>query len=453
MTPSGRGTPWIDWPHMPRYQAPRGTRDLLPVERAAFARLEGIAGDLARRYGYPAIETPLFEESDLFERGMGAVTDVVEKELFRVQAGRDGDERERWALRPEATAGIVRAYVQHGLRTQPQPVRVSLLGPMFRYDRPQAGRYRQFWQWDVEAIGDAGPAIDAEVIELAVRFYAEAGLRDVQVHLNSIGDATCRPAYVEELRGYFGRHEAGLPSPERARLATNPLRLLDSKDPAMEQLIAEAPRLVDHLCEACAGHFAAVRAHLEALGTDVRLAPTLVRGLDYYTRTAFEFYRVGAEGQQQALAGGGRYDGLVELLGGRPTPGIGFALGLDRVVLALAETGTGPSPVEAHPTAVVVGADPDDTATRLRVATQLRSEGIVARAELGRRSLSRQLQGAARDEAHFAVLCGDELASGQVQLRDLEAGTQRLVFLADLARDLRRAESQHRHGSGEPRPG
>jgi len=433
---------------MPKFQAPRGTRDLLPAERSAFLRLEGIARDLATRYGYQPIETPLFEQSEVFERGVGAVTDVVEKELFRVQAGRGDQERERWALRPEPTAGLVRAYVQHGMQTLPQPVKLTLTGPMFRYDRPQAGRYRQFWQFDVEALGDPGPGIDAEIIELGSRFYATAGLTGVEVQLNSIGDGACRPAYIETLRAYFGRYRADLPELERARLETAPLRLLDSKDERMQPLIAAAPTITEHLCPACDAHFAGVRAHLEAVGITPRPAPRLVRGLDYYTRTAFEFHRPGAAGQQQALGGGGRYDGLVELLGGRPTPGIGFGLGLDRVILALAEQGAEPV-AEAHPSVVVVGADPEDTVARLRVATMLRAGGLSARADLAARRLGKQLEGAARDGAHFAVICGDELAHDQVQLKDLQAGTQRRVELADLVRDIQRAEAQHRHGSVE----
>ncbi len=420
----------------PSLRAPRGTRDLLPDERAAFARLERIARDLASRYGYREMETPLFEQAAVFERGIGAVTDVVEKELFRVAPSR-GEEREAWALRPEATAGICRAYVEHGLQTWPQPVRLSLIGPMFRYDRPQAGRYRQFWQWDVEAIGDPGPAIDAELVELGARFYRDAGLADVELLLNSIGDPACRPAYLADLVAHYRANEVRLPDLERRRLETNPLRLLDSKDPAMAEVNASAPRITDHLCPACAEHFGAVRAHLDAMGVAYRVEPGLVRGLDYYARTAFEFYRHGAEGQQQALGGGGRYDGLIELLGrqadarnrlrARARPGG------PRARIRRAEP-----PTDAAPVAVVVGADPGDTRSRLRIATELRGAGLPVRADLSVRKLGRQLEAAVRERAQFAVILGDELAAGEVQLRDLDGGSQKTVPLADLPALLRR---------------
>lgn len=429
---------------MPTFRAPRGTRDLLPAERAVFDHLRRTADDLAARYGYHPIETPLFEQASVFERGIGEVTDVVEKELFRIVPRTD--EKESWALRPEPTAGIVRAYVQHGMQTWPQPVKLTTTGPMFRYDRPQAGRYRQFWQFDVEAIGDPGPAIDAEIIELGLRFYAEAGVDGVEVLVNSIGDPACRPAYLAGLTSYYREHAAALPPAEQDRLERNALRLLDSKDPAMAELNAAAPRITDRLCEACAAHFEAVKAHLDALRIPFRVEPGLVRGLDYYTRTAFEYYVAGREGQQQALGGGGRYDGLVELLGGKPTPGIGFGLGLDRVALVLDEQGASSAGATAGPLAVVVGADPDDTVARLRVATELRAAGLRARADLGRRKLGRQLEAAGKDAAHFAVILGDELAAGQVQVRDLLAGTQRTVAVGDLARELARAEASHRHG-------
>ncbi|MBA2374337.1 MAG: histidine--tRNA ligase [Chloroflexi bacterium] len=430
---------------MSTFRAPRGTRDLLPDETPTWTRLERLVADLAARYGYRRIETPMIEQAAVFERGVGEVTDIVEKELFRIALRTE--ESESWALRPEPTAGIARAYVQHGMQTWPQPVKLAMIGPMFRYDRPQAGRYRQFWQFDVEAIGDGGPAVDAEIIELGLRCYADAGLTGVEVLLNSIGDAACRPAYVADLTAYYRTRVDALPPLERDRLDRNVLRLLDSKDPAMAAVNATAPRITDRLCAPCAEHFASVRAHLDALGVPYRLEPGLVRGLDYYTRTTFEFYVAGREGQQQALGGGGRYDGLVELLGGRPTPGIGFGIGLDRLVLALGEQGGGAA-AGATPTAVVVGADPDDTVSRLRIATDLRAAGVTARAELGRRKLGKQIESAAKEHAHFAVIVGDELANGEVQLKDLEAGTQKLVAVADLGREIARAHAAHRHGPG-----
>jgi histidyl-tRNA synthetase len=281
-----------------------------------------------------------------------------------------------------------------------------------------------------------------------MRFYADAGLDGVQVLLNSIGDPACRPAYLAELTAYYRDRVADLPPVERDRLERNVMRLLDSKDPAMAALNAAAPRITDRLCGPCAAHFEAVKAHLDAVGVAYRLETGLVRGLDYYTRTAFEFYVAGREGQQQALGGGGRYDGLVELLGGRPTPGIGFGIGLDRLLLALGERAATPASTETELVAVVVGADPADTVGRLRIATDLRAAGLTARAELAPRKLGKQLEAAGRDGAHFAVILGDELANGEVQLRDLPAGTQKTIPVADLARELARAHGAHRHGAG-----
>ena len=425
------------------YRAPRGTRDLLPAQRRVFAHVEAIANGLAERYGYRQIDVPMFEQSAVFERGLGAATDIVEKELFRVSPSR-GEEKDKLALRPEATAGIVRAYIEHGMHTLPQPVRLSLIGPMFRYDRPQAGRYRQHVQWNVEAIGDPWPGVDAELIELALRFYRDAGLGDVEVKLNTIGDPVCRPAYVATLAAFYRERADRLALADRARIETNPMRLLDSKEAATQAVNREAPLLWDHLCDACSEHFAGVRVHLDVLGIPYQLAPEIVRGQDYYRRTTFEFFRPGAEGQQDALGGGGRYDGLVELLGGRPTPAIGFALGLDRVVNALVAGGF--EAPELAPVAVVVGADPAATAARLRIATDLRAAGIAARADLGQRKLGKQLETAARDGAHFAAIVGDELEAGQILLRDLPAGTQRSVPLGDLVKELTRASRTHRHG-------
>ena len=411
--------------------APRGTRDLLPEDGPAWSRVEEIAQDLSSRYAFDRIETPLFERIELFSRGLGESSDAVEKEMFRV-SGAAGSEEERaeWALRPEPTAGIVRAYLEHGMHVRPGPQRLWLIGPMFRYDRPQAGRFRQFVQWDVEVIGDPGPMVDAELIELGQRFYAEAGVRDVIAYLNSIGDATCRPGYRAALIEYFSAHEDRLTDDSRRRLRVNPLRVLDDKDLDPE-LAAEAPRSLDHLCDACRAHFDAVRALLDDLGVRYEIDHRLVRGLDYYTRTTFEFYVVGRRGQQQALAGGGRYDGLVELLGGPATPGIGFGVGMDRTVLAAAEQGV--APPAGGPFLVVVGADPDTLAARLKVAEALRGAGLRVRVDGSSRKLGRQLESAAKLGARYAILVDPQLPPERVILRDLVASEQREIALDDVA--------------------
>jgi histidyl-tRNA synthetase len=416
----------------PRITAPRGTRDLLPEQGAAWNRLEAIARDLSQRYAFDRVDTPLFERVELFARGLGESSDAVEKEMFRV-SGAAGSEEERaeWALRPEPTAGIVRAYVEHGMHVRPGPLRVWMLGPMFRYDRPQAGRYRQFTQWDVEVLGDPGPMVDAELLELAHRYYQRAGVANVVAHLNSIGDVTCRPAFREALTDYFGSHEDRLTDDSRRRLRVNPLRVLDDRD-LDPDLAAGAPRSIDHLCDACAEHFASVRALLDALGVAYQIDHRLVRGLDYYSRTTFEFFVAGREGQQQALGGGGRYDGLAELLGGRPTPGIGFGLGLDRVLLAAEEQGSVAAEGD-HPIVAVVAVDPEELLERLRVASVLREAGLRVRPDGSARRLGRQLESAGKLGARWAVIVGDELQRGAVVLRDLASGEQDEVPLADVA--------------------
>ena len=384
-----------------------------------WTHVEAVARDLARRYAFERMEIPLFERVELFARGLGESSDAVEKEMFRV-AGAKGSEEEAapWALRPEPTAGIVRAFIEHGMHVRPGPLRLTLIGPMFRYDRPQAGRYRQFSQWDVEVIGDAGPAVDAELIELGHRFYAEVGLTGVVARVNSIGDDECRPAYREALIAYFSAHEDRLSDDSRRRLQVNPLRVLDDKElPA--DLAAGAPRGIDHLCDACREHFNRVLRLLDELEVPYELDHRLVRGLDYYTRTAFEFYVAGREGQQQALGGGGRYDGLVELLGGRPTPGIGFGIGLDRTILAMGEQGVALPPPS---TLVAVLGTADDHVRRLRIAATLREAGLAVRPDGSSRRLGKQLESAAKAGARWAVIVGE---GEEVALKDLESGEQR----------------------------
>ena len=404
--------------------APRGTRDLLADELAVWERIEHVARDLSRRYALDRIETPLFEEVDVFVRGVGEATEVVEKQLFLVTGPDTTDEAgARWALRPEPTAGIVRAYIENGMASRPHPLRLWTMGPMFRYDRPQAGRYRQFMQWDVEVIGDAGPMVDAELIELGHGFFTEVGVENVVVNLNSIGDEKCRPAYREAVARYFEGHADRLGADSQRRLQDNPLRILDDKtlDPA---LAADAPRSLDHLCDECRAHFDTVQRLLDELGLRYRLEHRLVRGLDYYTRTTFEFFVEGREGQQQALGGGGRYDGLVSLLGGQPTPGIGFGLGIDRTVLALSETAAMPEPDRRRLAVVSEAASP---AVRLGIAARLRSGGLAVFVDGSNRRLGRQLDAAARHGAAWAVIVSSD--EDRVTVRDLNSGEQREVAL------------------------
>jgi histidyl-tRNA synthetase len=412
---------------------------LLPEEAPAWERAEALVRDLSGRYAFDRVDTPLFERVELFARGLGESSDAVEKEMFRVSGAAGSEEaRAAWALRPEPTAGIMRAYIEHGMQVRPGPVRLWMLGPMFRYDRPQAGRYRQFTQWDVEVLGDPGPMVDAELIELGHRFYAEAGIRNVVAYLNSIGDANCRPGYRQALVDYFAPHAGRLSDDARRRLQVNPLRVLDDKqlDP---ELAGGAPRSVDHLCAACRAHFDGVRRLLDDLGLRYEVDPSIVRGLDYYTRTTFEFFVEGRRGQQQALAGGGRYDGLAEVLGGRPTPGIGFGLGIDRAVLAMEESGMAVTPVTLI---AVVSARADDFAERLRVAGALRDAGLRVRPDGSSRKLGRQLESAAKAGAGWAVILG--AGESEVTVRDLASGEQRELTLAQVIATLRDAAGMQR---------
>jgi histidyl-tRNA synthetase len=400
------------------FQSPRGLRDLLEPLASAHGWATDRAWAAADAAGYARIELPIAEESALFERAVGGTSDIVSKELYRLEPR--GDDAVTLALRPEATAGAVRAYIQHGMRSQPQPVRLATVAQLFRYDRPQKGRYRQFTQFDIEAIGDSGPGIDLEVIELGAAYLRDLGLTDVQVHLNSVGCATCRPSYVETLRAHFTPVVQELSEVDQSRLATNPLRLLDSKEPATVNRAASAPAITDHLCADCAAHHAAVITGLATIGVAVVPAPRLVRGLDYYTRTAWEYLLPGEQGQQGALGGGGRYDGLVELLGGTPTPGIGFAIGIDRVVLALEARGLLPT-AAAGPAIVVAGIEPESVAERVAIAGQLRAAGASARADVSTRKIGKQLEGAVRDGALAVIIVEPD---GRLTLRDLVKASQ-----------------------------
>lgn len=408
------------------FRAPRGTHDVLPEEQPYWAQLRQAIQHLCATYGYDPIDVPTFEATELFARGVGQGTDIVEKEMYSFVDKGD----EHITLRPEATAGIVRAYVEHGMARRPQPVKLYIMGSMFRYERPQAGRFREFHQFNFEAIGEADPALDAEVVAMAWQLYGDLGFTGLSLQLNSIGDPNCRPAYVERLVAYFEGVQDRLCNDCQGRLRRNPLRMLDCKNPNCQALAADAPRSVDHLCVPCAEHFAALRGYLEVADLPYTLNWRLVRGLDYYTRTVFEVWPPDA-GSQGALGGGGRYDGLIEQIGGRPTPSIGFATGMERIVRHLRQERPEAPPLRPAPVLLAfVGAEARRLAFQL--AQQLRSRGVAAACPYGDRSLKAQLRVASSQGAPYVAILGeDEIARGQLALKDMATGEQRDVPLAE----------------------
>lgn len=418
---------------MPRTEpikAVRGVRDILPDERGIWRVAERAAMRVAHRYGYRQIETPLIEHKELIERGVGEGTDAASKELYRFE-DRGGREI---ALRPEATAGIVRAYFDHGLNQGPQPARLYLIGPMFRYDRPQKGRYRQFFQFDVEAIGGTSAALDVEVIEIARAWLLEVGLRELRLELNSIGDSKCRPAYLDALRAYYRPLKSQLHGECQERVEVNPLRLLDCKVPQCQPFKQGAPRITEHLCDECSAAWTLVRHLLDAAGIEYVLNPYLVRGLDYYTRTVFEFYPAAATGQQDALASGGRYDGLAAAIGQPDAPGVGFAGGLDRVIEQMTSEG---EEVISEPAAeVVVLPDGDLAGEAAEIARIARAVRAVA-VDYEPRSLRAKMRAADKLGVRWAVIFnGDEARRRVAHLKDMASGEQVEVSWEDLAERL-----------------
>ncbi len=409
-------------------KAVRGVRDILPSETGKWQRVEAAARRTFEAYGYREIRLPLFERTELFARGIGDETDIVKKEMYTFE-DRGGDSI---TLRPEATAGLLRAYIEHGFQVEPKPVRLYTVGPMFRYERPQAGRYRQFHQANVEALGEPQPAVDAEVIAMLMDFFRELGLADrLALHVNSIGEAADRAAYITKLLEYLRPHAASLCGECRARLERNPLRVLDCKVPDCQPVIEQAPSILDSLSPDAAKHFERVREYLDALGQKYTVTPRLVRGLDYYVRTTFEVLTAEL-GAQNAVAGGGRYDGLIERLGGPADPGIGFAIGLERVVLLLGDDDTSS---RSFVLLIPLG---DAALQRLMpVARAARQAGVAAELGYGGRKLPRELERANKLGVTYAVIAGDhELASGEAVLRAMGTGEQRRVPLSALAEEL-----------------
>ncbi len=415
----------------PRFQAPRGTRDVLPEDEPYWRFVRQTGERVAGMFGYRYIETPMFEDAGVWLRTSGEGTEIVEKEMY-VFEDRGGDQL---ALRPETTAAVCRAYIEHGMGNRPQPVRLYYFAQKFRYDRPQAGRYRQHTEFGVEAIGDGDAAVDAEVIDLLATLYQALGLEGLTLYLNSIGDGTCRPPYIEALRSYYADKLDRVCADCEMRYEKNPLRLLDCKQERCRPVIEGAPLMGDRLCEPCATHFAALRSYLETLGVAYTLDPRLVRGLDYYTRTVFEFMPP-EEGAQSTVGGGGRYDGLIELLGGRPTPGVGFGSGIERIVLNLKRQEAAVPPVDG-PRVYVAHTSEAAQQAALRLARRLR-ESDVSVVVGGGRSLRAQLRHADALGARYAAILGDqELAKGEVTLRDMRDGEQRSVAEEDLPRAVR----------------
>jgi histidyl-tRNA synthetase len=404
-------------------QAVKGTQDILPAETSAWHRVEAAARGLFARYGYREIRTPVFEPTELFARSIGAETDIVSKEMYSFD-DRDGSSL---TLRPEATAGIVRAVIEHSLFQDDPALKVYAIGPMFRREQPQKGRYRQFHQVDVEAFGMTRPGIDAEMLELSVAYLEACGLTRWELVLNSVGDSKCRPAYLETLRAALRKDGSRLCADCQRRAEVNPLRVLDCKVPEDQAPIEALPRIADHLCPECRDHFAEVRRQLDLLGIPYRLSHRLVRGLDYYTRTTFEVVS-GELGAQNSVLGGGRYDGLVRDLGGPDLTGIGFALGMERLVMILPEAAA-----ETRCDVFLAPLSPQAADRALLLQRELRRAGLRALMDHEGKGLKSQMKRANKLGARQVAICGeDELAAGEWTLRDMASSQQERVPESEL---------------------
>ena len=410
------------------FRAPRGIADIIPADQHYWHYIREKATALAHHYGYQRIDTPVFEEAGLFVRTVGQESDIVQKEMYTFQ-DRGGD---LMTLRPEGTAPVCRAYLEHGMHNLPQPVRLYYFCPVFRYERPQQGRYRQHHQFGLEVLGDPDPVVDAEVVSVAWRLLHELGLRGLSLLINSIGDSACRPAYLQELRAYYGHRVDRLCTDCRGRYQRNPLRLLDCKQESCRSWAEEAPRSVDHLCGECADHWERLQNHLGVLAVPFGVDHRLVRGLDYYTRTVFEI-QPPEEGAQSTLCGGGRYDGLMQELGGRPTPGVGFAAGMERMVANLKRQAVS-VPVVIPPLVVLAYRGRAAQEEALRLSAHLRAAGIGAVLAPGGKSLKGQMRHASALEAPWVLILGEEeVQQGSVTLRNMAKGEQQSLPATEVA--------------------
>jgi histidyl-tRNA synthetase len=403
-----------------KLQAPRGTFDVLPEDWPARRKVEAVAQRILEAAGYRRIETPTFEATELFARGVGESTDIVQKEMYTFE---DAGGRSL-TLRPEGTAPVARAYLEHGMHKAPQPVKLWYLSSFFRQEKPQAGRFRQFWQVGAEVIGSADPAVDAELIVLLHAILDELGARELRLRLSSLGSPDARVEYRRALQEHLRAHADELSGEVRERIDLNPLRAFDSDHPGTQRVMESAPRLLDHLAPEDAEHFAAVRALLDAAGIAYDIDTTLVRGMDYYTRTVFEFESQ-ALGAQSGVGGGGRYDGLIEMIGGPPTPGNGWAAGVERILLAAERRPEAPPVVDLY----VASAKDNGQVDAFALASEARRAGLAVQQELAGRSMKGQLKHADRLGARYVAILGDE----GISLKDMESGEQEVVESASAA--------------------
>ncbi len=418
------------------FAAPKGTRDILPPETAAWQYAEQCFADICARFGYKEIRIPTFEQTELFQRGVGDTTDVVQKEMYTFL---DKGKRSM-TLRPEGTAGVVRSYLENGMASWPSPVRLYYNLTAFRYENVQKGRYREFHQFGCEAIGAAGPAVDAELISLLQLYFQTLGLKETSLRINSIGCPVCRGTYLKILREYLQPHLADLCVNCRERFEKNPMRIIDCKESRCQEITQDAPSQLDYLCPDCREHFDGLRGQLESLGLAYTVDPRIVRGLDYYTRTVFEFVS-GFVGAQGTICGGGRYDGLVEDVGGPATPGIGFALGVERLLMELSAQNIEMPGTKPMTLFLAVSGDHQDQARAL--CWSLRQAGIAVETDLMNRSLKAQMKYAGKSGSRYALVLGDEeAASGTGRLRNLQNGEEKPVGLSELAAELTQATTR-----------
>jgi len=419
----------------PKFQSPTGMHDILPPEQKYFQKIYEVSENIANFYQFQKIETPILEETELFSKGIGLATDIVGKQMFTLRT-KGGD---YLTLRPEGTAPVVRAYIKHGMSNLPQPVKLWYFGPYFRYEKPQAGRYRQFWQFGFEVFGEESPVIDAQIIQIFYNILRELKLKNLITDINSIGDSQCRPYYKKLLMSYFRSRESSLCADCRRRLRENPLRILDCEEEKCQRIISQAPQMIDHLCENCHSHFKEVLEFLDEIELPYHLNPYLVRGLDYYTKTVFEIYEESEEGRAQgALTGGGRYDALVKLLGGKDTPAVGASTGIERMIAAM-KTKAIRLPQESRPKIYLAQLGTLAKRKSLRLLEDFRTAKIQVSESFGRDSLKAQLARADKIEAKYTLILGQrEALEGTIIIRDMETGRQETIKTEKVVKEIKK---------------